>query len=229
MTDRQENKLSMYLSTLSVLNANTAIWTPKVAFAAAVTDFETSVITLQTLSQAQEAESAGATSQKQTLRLALANAALPISGALQGYAAVTGNQELAVNAAVTRTDIVYGRDNAALTVAQTLLTIAQNEVGNLADYGVLPADVIAFSALVNDYAALIQRPRAVIATRAAATGQLATQFTETDAILKKRLDPLSQIFRASEPAFYLAYEAAREIIDLTGPGAASPEAPLVEA
>ncbi|MFZ4682634.1 MAG: hypothetical protein ACOYMS_09045 [Terrimicrobiaceae bacterium] len=225
MNDRQENKLSMYLAVLNVLQANTATWQPKVAFTAAQGAFVTAVGALQGLAQAQDTESAGATAQKQTTRLALADAALPISGALQGYAAVIGNGELAANATVTRTDLIHKRDSAALTIGQNLLALAQANAANLVAYDVSAAAIAAFGQIVTDYAALLQRPRAVIASRAAATGQLAAAFSTVDGILKKRLDPLSLGFRASAPAFFLAYEAAREIVDNSGPGAAEPPVP----
>ena len=58
----------------------------------------------------------------------------------------------------------------------------------------------------------------------ASTAQLVTAFAAADGVLKKRMDPLSLGFRASAPAFYLAYQGAREIVDLTSPPAANTDA-----
>ncbi len=225
MTDRQENKLSMYLALLTVLGEHSAVWQTIPAFAAAKADFEAAAGEIQSLAQDQETLSAGATAQKRTLRLALADAALPVSGALVAYAGVGGDQELAGNAAVTRSDFLHQRDSAALTAGQRVHALAQTHLAALPDYGVTAPTVAALGQAVAAYAAILQRPRAVIATRAASTAQLAAAFSAADAILKKRLDPLSLAFRASAPAFYLAYEAAREIVDLSGTQSPPPAPP----
>ncbi len=58
---------------------------------------------------------------KLSMYLALADAALPVSGALVAYAGVAGDQELAGNAAVTRSDFLRQRDSAALTTGQCVV------------------------------------------------------------------------------------------------------------
>ena len=217
MTKRQENKLSMYLTVQDTLALHQATWQAKPAFVEAKAAFDGALDDIDNLVQQQEATSTGATSQKQIRRVTMTERALPVSGALVAFAHKNENGELADNAAVTRTDLLHGRDMDALIKAQNLLSLANTHAVALADY-ITAGEITLFSQSITQYNSLLQRPRTIIANRAAVTTQLVDAFKAMDEVLTKQLDPLAETFSLTAPAFHLAYFAARVIVDNAGPG-----------
>ena len=218
MDDRQENTLSMYQVVGPVLDDNATVWSGVPAFVAARAAFLAEVTNIQTLTQTQQQPSTGVTEDKQDLRAAMADAAMVVVGPLSAYAAVTGNGDLAAQAAFSRTDFVYGRDNQAATNGDLVHSLATANATALTNYGVTAGMLTALRAAIDAYRAIIQRPRQVITTTSAATTQLDAAFTRATAVLTSQIDKLMELFRLSHPTFYQAYQAARNIIGPnTGP------------
>jgi hypothetical protein len=215
MNDTQEDKRSMYLAVLEVLEANQTIWSIIPAFATAESNFRVSVGDIQGLVQ-QQLPSTGVTADKQRLRAEMADAAMPIVGALKALAAVTQNGDLAAQVDLTRSDFVYGRDTIAADNGDAIYALASTHSTDLANYGIDSSHQTAIYDATQAYREALTRPREVIAASAAATEQLDAAFDTADDLLKNQLDNLAEIFRTSQPAFYLQYQNAREIVDSGG-------------
>lgn len=100
--------------------------------------------------------------------------------------------DLAARVTASASSFHYGRHHARLLLAQQIHEAASGVVAQLADYGVT-----------------------------AATQELEPTFDEIDALLHDEIDTLLLGFKASDPAFYRDYHAARIIIDRPGGRAAA--------
>ena len=65
MTDKQENKRSMYIAVQKVCNKNNSIWSGLPAFVDAFGDFETTIADIDMQRQIQEGKTTGITENKQ--------------------------------------------------------------------------------------------------------------------------------------------------------------------
>jgi len=221
--DRQEDKLSMYLVVSAHLTENQTVWQAVPAFVNAENAFRAEVDGIQSLAQAQDQPSAGVTADKQRLRGEMAEAAMPVVGALKTLAAVTSDGDLAAQAGLTRSDFVYGRDTQAADRADIVHDLAAARAADLADYGIAQAQIDSLRTVIDAYRDVLTRPREVIAATAAATAQLDEAFARADAVLTGQLDNLVELFRQSQAAFYLGYQNARQIVD--SPGGSPPPPP----
>jgi len=213
MDDRQENTLSMYQVVGQTLDANATVWSGVVAIVTARTAFGTEVTTIQSLAQSQQQSSAGVTADKQQLRGAMADAAMPVVGALKALAAVTGNDDLAAQVAFSRSNFIYGRDNQAATNGDIVHTQGTANATALANYGITAAMLTTLRDAIDAFRDAISRPREVISATAAFTAQLDAAFARASAVLTGQLDNLIELFRVSNPTFYQQYQNARELVD----------------
>jgi len=223
MNDRQENKLSMYLAVREVMTDNQALTAGVPAIGAATTALGAEITIIQSLAQTQKQPTQGATQSKRQLRGAMADSAVPVAGAVKALASATNNPELAAEADFTRIDFTSGRDTESASRADIVLALGTANLAALAGYGIVQATLNGLTDAIQAYRNSITRPREVITVTSAATAQLDPAFARADAILKERLDGLMEQFRLTQPAFYFAFQAAREIID--GGGSTPPTTP----
>lgn len=222
MTDKQENKLGMYYSVVAACENHNAVWSGLPAFATAFTEFQSHVDAIGDAAEAQETGVTGATKNKNTALKNLTDAAYPLGTAVQAWATVEGDTQLAERVYWSRSDYLYGRDADSETMARTVLTEATANLPALADYGVTQAKLDDLSAAIDAYHAVLVAPRAAITDRKAATAALVDHFTAADTVLKGRMDNLAPILAADTPEFGRDYENARIIVD-SGGGAGSAE------
>ena len=225
MDDRQENKLSMYQVVLETLENNETVWAGLPAFVSAEALFRTEVNNILALAQTQQQPSTGVTADKQQLRAAMADVAMPVVGALKALASVTGNDDLAAQIAFTRSAFVYGRDTQSATNGDIVHSRGTTNLAALADYGIVQAQLDALRAAIDAYRDSISRPREVITTTAAATAGMDAAFGRAESVLSGRLDNLVELFRLSNSTFYAQYQNARVIVDTGSTPSPSPPPP----
>ncbi|MCA9210841.1 MAG: hypothetical protein KDA55_20925, partial [Planctomycetales bacterium] len=176
MNDRQEDRFSMFLVVRGFLDQNSATVSSIPAFLAAQNDFGTQVDAIQSLSQ-QLLSSAGTTADKTQLRGAMADAAVPIAAAMRALAAVTGDNQLAAQADVTRITLIGGRDTVAADRADQLHAVATQQAANLVDYGISDSHLTTLRAAIDAYRAAVQAPQQTIAANAAVRVQINDAFS----------------------------------------------------
>ena len=76
---------------------------------------------------------------------------------------------------------------------------------------------------IDDYAAILAKPRTAIGTRATATTFLVGLFKQGDDLRKSQLDKLMVSYKNNESVFYNTYQNARNIVDLGSRRRAAPE------
>ena len=218
MTDKQENKRSMYLTVEKVCNDNNNIWNTMPAFVETFTDFQTILADIDAQARIQEGKTTGITQNKQKEEDEMIQATIEIAAAVYAYAARIGDNELKAKVNYTPSRLHRSRDTILKDICQKIHDAANEVIAELADYGKTPADLNQQQQEIDDYAAILADPRAAIGTRATATSTLVTLFRQGDDHLKNRLDKLMVAYQNSEPQFYNKYQSARTIVDL-GKGA----------
>ena len=146
----------------------------------------------------------------------LGNTAFEIGAAVHAFAVTTQDFALEGRVDFSRSTIVNGRESSVLARARDIHAAATAVGGDLVDFGITPAKLLAFKKKIDAFEATLGKPRQQIATSSAATTTLSQQFSEADAILNKRLDKLVFQFKESAPDFFNAYQTARSIVDIRG-------------
>ncbi len=223
MTDKQDNKRSMYIAVQRVCNSNNSIWSGLPAFVRVFGDFETTVANIDAQSQVQEGKTTGITENKQKEEDEMIQITLEIAAAVYAYASLNGDNELRDKVSYSPTHLRRSRDNILKDICQVIHDEANKVITNLTDYGKTPADLTQMQKEIDDYAAILAKPRTAIGTRATATTHLVELFTQGDDILKSRLDKLMLSYQNTEPVFYQTYQNVRNIVDLGARRQAPPE------
>ncbi len=223
MTDSQDNKRSMYIAVQRVCNSNNSIWKGLPAFVRTFGDFETTVANIDSQSQVQEGKTTGITENKQKEEDEMIQITLEIATTVSAYASINSNNELRDKVSYSPSHLRGSRDNILKDICQLIHDEADKVIANLTDYGKTPADLTQMQKEIDDYAAILAKPRTAIGTRATATTQLVELFTQGDDILKSQLDKLMVSYQNSEPVFYQTYQNVRNIVDLGARRQAPPE------
>ena len=214
MTDKQENKRSMYIAVQKVCNANNSVWSGLPAFVTAFGEYETTIADIDTQRQIQEGKTTGITENKQKEEDEMIQITLEIAAAVYAYASKINDNELRDKVSYSPSDLRNSRDTILKDICQVIHDEANNVIANLADYGKTPADLTQQQSEIDDYAAILAKPRTAIGTRATATSKLVELFQQGDDLLKNQLDKLMVNYQTSEPKFYSQYQNARIIVDL---------------
>ena len=94
MTDKQENKRSMYIAVQKACNANNSVWSGLPAFVTAFGKYETAIAGIDTQRQIQEGKTTGITENKQKEEDEMIQATVEIAAAVFSYASKIGDNEL---------------------------------------------------------------------------------------------------------------------------------------
>jgi len=226
MTDKQENKRSMYIAVQKVCNKFNSVWSGLPAFVTAFGDFETTIADIDIQRQIQEGKITGIAENKSKEEEEMRQATIEIAAAVFAYASKIGDNELKEKVNYTPSDLIRSRDTILKDICQTIHDEANAVIAELADYGKTPADLKKQQNEIDDFADILAKPRTAIGTRATATSKLVELFQQGDALLKDQLDKLLVNFQTSNPEFYNQYNNARIIVDLGVRHNPAPEEPI---
>lgn len=228
MTDRQENKFSMYLATQSVCDTHNSVWAGTPAFVTAKAAFDDVIDGISKARQKQEKETKGVTEDKGQAKEAAIVKAVSVAAATFAYASVTNNNTLKQLVNYSPTELRQSRDTILSDRLRVILNAANDHAAALVDYGIQSTDLTELDTLVTAYEDILGAPRTAIGERSTARQELEALFDTGDGILKEQLDKLMEIYRPTALAFYNQYKSARVIIDLGRGGGSSdtdPETP----
>lgn len=214
MTDKQENKRSMYIAVQNVCNENQIIWSSLPAFTNAMNEFETILAQIEAQSQIQEGRTTGITQNKQKEEDEMIQITVQIAAAVYAYASKIGDNELTDKVNYSPSTLRQSRDTVLKDICQRIHDEANNVIIELADYGKSPEDLIQQQNEIDDFAAIIAKPRTAIGTRATATTRLVELFSQADDLLKNQMDKLMVTYQNAQAVFYNQYQSARTIVDL---------------
>jgi len=212
MNNVQTNRVTMYKTTIAVLDENNAIWNPMAPFADAVTRLKNKVSAIDTAAQKQETPT-GATLDKAGAREALEDVLFLMCEALGVLAHTSNNRDLMALTDITRSGIdkldVEGLSNRATLV----LAQANARKTELATLHVTQANIDELSQALQDYNEAKVGPRQVAVERMVQTESLSSLFREANGIVRNEIDPMVNLFSRTHPQFVSNYQSARVIVD----------------
>jgi len=212
MNNVQTNRVTMYKTTIAVLDENNAIWNPMAPFADAVTRLKNQVSAIDTAAQKQETPT-GATLDKAGARDALEDVLFLMCEALGVLAHTSNDHDLMALTDITRSGIgkldVEGLSNrASLVLAQ-----ANARKTELATLQVTQANIDELSQALQDYNEMKAGPRQATVERMVQTESLSSLFREANGIVRNEIDPMVNLFSRTHPQFVSNYQSARVIVD----------------
>lgn len=212
MNAKQDAKLSMYRAIAALCDGSAPIVSKNVAFVAALGDFKTNIAAINTAAQQEAAVITGITIDKNRSKQTLCASTAEMAAMIYAYAATVGNNTLKMEADFPVSGLMKLRDDQLVPRCQNIHDTGETNREALADYGVTKANLADLQTAIDDYSAVIAKPRAAITNRKMQGETLDQLFEANDAILKDRMDKLAQTFRAANPDFVQTYEATRRVI-----------------
>ena len=210
------NKLAMYLTVVSVLDKNLSLWQPLAALGTAFGKLKASITKINTLEQSLSGGTKGVTAGKRAKRIAMAETAAAVAGAIGAYASENGKPELLAKVDFSASDILRVRDTESSNIAQAIHDSPNGDLPALAEFGVTADTLTDLQAKIDAYTGNVSGPRTARSNNRASGEMLDAEFAVADTVLEKQIDGLLAKFKTIEPEFHAAYVAAREIVDNPG-------------
>lgn len=212
MNTEQINRVTMFKTTIGVLDENNAVWSSMAPLAAAVTAFKDKVSAIDATVQRQETPT-GATQDKAGTRNALEDVLFLMCEALGALAHISNDQDLLALTDITRSGIDKLDSEGLSNRAALVLAQANEKKTELATLQVTQANIDELDQALQNYNTAKAGPRQATVTRVAQTESLSTLIREANDILRNRIDKMVNLFGRSNPQFVSSYQAARVIVD----------------
>lgn len=216
MNKRNENRFSMFYTVQAACAKHAAVWTPLVPFKTAHDEVVINIGAIEAATQTQEKSIAGLALDKRYKQDAMVKVAVEVAAATYAYAVDKGDMVLQEEVNYSASDLRRERDAVIAQVCQNIHTAANGVIGELAAYGVVPADLVNLQTAIDAYVSVVSSTRTGVTVRKGATAEIDALVRNTMKILTQRMDKLMPEFEASHPEFYQEYFDARMIIDLGG-------------
>lgn len=214
MNRLQERKLTMYEVVFTFLNTTIAsIIGQMPQMDAAIIKLGSNIDNIKDFFSDQVINRAGTTAEKEQLRLNLVNKVFIIARKLEAFAVNNNNKELAKKSKLNFTFLEKLADNAILANATMIHETALEIITDLTPYGIVADDLTILNNNIDEFNSYLPKPRTGIVNKKEATESLLQLFTETDDLLKNKMDILVGIVQSNEPHFYNNYINSRIIID----------------
>ena len=214
MTDRQENKFTMYEAVSDLLDANTAKTASMPAFVTAFNSFKDAMAAISEKNIQKNTATTGRTATKNQKQTELIEAAVPVAGALYALGTATEDPRLQALGNVKKGYLSNLRDTELTDAVTNIKNLADGYSADLADYGITAAIISALDTKLTAYSSALGTKESSVSTRVAAGKVLEDLFDDADSILKDQLDRMMEMFAPSDQQFYQEYKSAREIKDL---------------
>jgi len=212
MTNRQENKLSMFMVVRDYLNKNTAATATLPNFNGFFTQLADGIVNIHNIREQQELDKKGLAIGKQKVKSALITLALDISRKTLAYAEFVNDSQLFNEVNYSEHDLTRCADTILYDRARIIRDLADAHAAALLPYGVTAVNLVDLQTLLDAYNSAIPKPRIGVADKKQATDQLAAWIKQVDDALS-HIDVLTEVVRLSQPLFYSGYQTARMIVD----------------
>ena len=213
MNQKQDNTITMFETTLVILDKNHDTWKDGVAFVDAVTRAKDGTAAIRSKTGKQQSPTEGVTGEKALVRDDLEEKLLVIADAIGAFAAKTEDHDLAAQVEFTRSSLDRLPDSDLVQAAQRVIDAAEANLAAVAPYGVTAAAKDALKAAAELFANKKEAPREAVIGRKVETLSLPTAIRAVRSIFRNELDKLMTAFKKPQPDFYNAYFTARIIVD----------------
>ncbi len=210
MTDRQRDKLNMYVLVKDFLFASATITNRWAVFAALFAGFTDMVTQIFTISGQQNDDNTGITKQKSQVQLKLIDIIEDISVKCMAYATVAEDVAFLSLIKYSRGTLLRMADAELVKTAETFHANVLPKFTQVADYDLTQAELDELIVLKDAFLAIYTKPRGKKKESKVLTTSLDSLFAKADKILLK-LDALVQSVQKKEPAFVEEYFNKRAI------------------
>lgn len=214
MTNRQENKRSMYRALIAFFAENQSVYATFLPFLNAADRLKAVNDRINEQSEIQSTPIVGITEDKKQSRISLEETVIAVCSKINAYAAISKNNNLKSQTAYSFSSLRKQRDTLLLDIAKNILNIANQNAVNLIPYNVNSDLLTALQNKITDFNTILSHPRHKVVIRKGATQEINNLFKEADDIIKNELDLLIVNFTDTNPEFERNYKNARIIIDL---------------
>jgi hypothetical protein len=214
MNANQQNRLSMFLAVLGVMDKYNSVWSAMTAITEMVTRLTSFTDSIQDKTGVQGTPLTGIADGKRRNRMDMIQQAVAIAGDLQALATKTNDSTLQGKVATELTDLVRLGETVVAPRCQQIHDLASANAAALVTYGVTAADITTLQSVIDAYTAVLSKPREAVVGRKEVTGSISQDEDAADTLLKNELDPAMRKFKTKNAPFFSEYTSARMIIDL---------------
>lgn len=213
MNQTQTNRVTMFKTTVAVLNDNQSIWSGTPLYVSAVQDLNDVIAAIDESAQTQETPMSGAAVDKHSAREALEEVLFLTCQALGVIAHNAADNDLLALVDLTPTSLHRLGAEELANRATTILDRANAKKTELAALNVTQANLDELAQALQDFKSSKEKPREAVATRAAETHTLTSLIRQANGILRNRIDPMVNLLLRSNSKFVLAYRSSRVVVD----------------
>lgn len=213
MIKRFLNKLMMIKAVLSFLKANAIVWNQVPDIVTDVDDLEALMNEIEATHRLTSDDLSGQTDKKDAEQEKLVSTTHSLSSALAAMAVRTGNEVLLAKVDFSASHLEKQRDQEQLITAMGIATLAREHLDDLSSGGITEADVDALEEQAIRFKESLPVNRVSVSERKTANKKLTELFKQADKLIKKRLDKMMVRYETADPAFYVAYQNNRMILD----------------
>jgi len=215
MNTRQETKLKMLLALRNFLRANPDVLAMLPNSEEFLTILDAAIVQILADNEQQQYGINNASGNKKKARETLVNTIADGSRKIQAYAMYVKNSDLLNSTKSLESDLRISSDIEVLNIGKGLYAKINENIAQLADYGLTAATQTAFSGNLQDFEAAIPGVRQSKVDLQAITADLILNFGIADEAVAN-IDALVGIVRLSQPAFYANYKAIRKVVPAGG-------------
>jgi hypothetical protein len=212
MTNKQESKLKMSLSTDEFLIKNESLTKDLPEFGTTVTEFRGTLSKIKLIDGQQQNVRTGVAKDKRDVKNALITLAAENSGKVFAFAKVSNNKPLMDEVHFSISDLGRMTDVALMTYTDELNKKMVQLLESLGKYGITAETQKKFAETLAAYENTLVKPRVSIAEKREATKELQTLFVSLDSQISK-LDAIIGIIRYNEVNFYNGYKTVRKLVN----------------
>ena len=213
MEQKQSNRVTMFKTTIGILNDNQPVWSATAPFVTAVQDLNDVIAAIDQSAQTQEIPRTGVTVDKHSARESLEDVLFLTCEALGVIGHTANDNDLIAVVDLTPSGMQKLNDEELANRATTILERANAKKTDLATLNVTQANLDELTQTLQAFKASKERPREAVATRAAETQSLASLIRGASNILKNQIDRLVNLVGRSNSEFVSGYSNARVIVD----------------
>lgn len=210
MNSRNEARLGMYLAVSEYCRNNSSVITIP-AIQNKVDQFNTHLEQLMLTVKKHAEPITGIASDKEVARAKLAESTFVLCCTLQAFAKDAGDNTILDKVKYSYTRLNRLRDTELLPVAQHAHDIAAAKISDLAQFGILPANLTAHANDIATYTLQLASPKTARSVRTTFNEALTKQFAEISELLDSELDKLVMTLMPTHPDFVNGYMATRRI------------------
>lgn len=212
MKKSNENFLSMLKTLLLVLSRFASIVSLVPEFAALRTNLQTRVQNIENLIRLIEMSAKGITIDKKVMKKMMAQGLSVASSLLSAYAYKNSDNELKEYVHYSESNLYKMRDELLNEVAANILAKASEHSAELVNYGLDATTLAQATSMLNLYSDITQKPRDMKVDVSGNRIMLERLIKDTHSMLVNSMDKCADLFKITNPEFYVQYKIARKIV-----------------